>query len=128
MTFSDIRIIISHSTLWLCSHLLSFTLIKHLFFFVNFALQTTWTLLLTPLYCSPTPLPLQWSYFPCLVSAVTPGFVLTSEDFELGISNAKEHVTFIFLGVGYLTKYNLSSSSQLSANHSETVVHSICAQ
>ena len=35
------------------------------------------------------------------------GWELTSENLELGFSNKREHVTFVFLGMGYLTQYDL---------------------
>lgn len=42
-----------------------------------------------------------------LVSAVTLGYVLTSEDLELGASNKKEHMMFVFLALGYFIHYDL---------------------
>jgi hypothetical protein len=46
--------------------------------------------------------------FHFLVSAVTPSCVLTSEDLELGALDEREHVMFAFLGLCYLTQYDLS--------------------
>lgn len=43
---------------------------------------------------------------PNLLSVVTAGNVLTPEDLELGVSSEREH-TFVFLGVSYLTQYDL---------------------
>lgn len=37
--------------------------------------------------------------FPSLVSSVTPDYGLTSEDLELGASNEKVHLVFVFLGL-----------------------------
>jgi hypothetical protein len=50
-----------------------------------------------------------------LVSATTPGYVLSSEDLELGAPNETEHVPFDFLDWGYLIQYNLSTSIHLPA-------------
>ena len=49
----------------------------------------------------------QWSHFTFLVSAVTPGYVSTSQDLELGTSSEGEHVTFAFLDLGYLTQHDI---------------------
>lgn len=46
----------------------------------------------------------QQSLSASLVSAVTLGYVLTSEDWEPGTSDEREHVTFFFLGLGSLTQ------------------------
>lgn len=42
---------------------------------------------------------------PFLFSEVTPEYVLTPEDLELGASDERGHVTFVFMGMGFLTKY-----------------------
>jgi hypothetical protein len=55
----------------------------------------------TPLSSAP-PHPLAKVPFYFLVSVVTIGYVATSEESELRSTN-KEHVVFIFLGLGYLT-------------------------
>lgn len=49
----------------------------------------------------------KWSHFDFKVSAVALGYVLTSEDVELGASDESEHVTFVFLYLGYLIQYDL---------------------
>lgn len=43
-----------------------------------------------------------------LVSVVAPGCILTSEDFELGASDEREHAELVPLGLCHLTQYNLS--------------------
>ncbi|KAL6039014.1 hypothetical protein STEG23_007144, partial [Scotinomys teguina] len=45
--------------------------------------------------------------FTILVSAVTPGYVLTSEDLELGASDERENAMLVFLGLGYPIQCNL---------------------
>lgn len=60
----------------------------------------------SPVYFSPCPPPWQWFCFILLVSVVTTSYVLTSEDLELGALSKREQVTFIFLGLGYLTQYD----------------------
>lgn len=55
----------------------------------------------------PTLLLWEWSVFTLLVFAVTPGYRLSCEDLEIGVSNVREHVTFIFLCLDYLTQYHL---------------------
>lgn len=47
------------------------------------------------------------SAFTLLVSEVTPGYVLTSEDSELGVSGEKENAIFAFLCLGYLLQHDL---------------------
>lgn len=47
------------------------------------------------------------SSFPFLVSKVTPGYVLTSKDLELGASDKRELMKFVFLGLGYFSQYDL---------------------
>ena len=42
-----------------------------------------------------------------LVSVVTPCCILKYDDFELRITNEKSYVLFVFLGLGYLTQYDL---------------------
>ena len=37
---------------------------------------------------------------------VTPGYVVISEDLELGVTNERELVIFAFLGLGDLTQYD----------------------
>jgi hypothetical protein len=42
-----------------------------------------------------------------LLSAVTPGYVLTSEDLELGALDEGDPAMFVFLGLGFFTQYDL---------------------
>lgn len=46
---------------------------------------------------------------------ITPGYVLTSDDLELGITDERGYVAFIFLSLGYITQYNISNSIHLPA-------------
>lgn len=39
-----------------------------------------------------------------LIYAATPGYVLISEDLELGASDEREHAMLVFLGLGHLIK------------------------
>ena len=48
-----------------------------------------------------------WSLYVYLVSVITPFCKLTLENLELRTADEREHVTFVFLGLGYLTQYNL---------------------
>lgn len=41
--------------------------------------------------------PLSWSHFTVLDSAITPGYVLTSEDLALRTADGREHVVFVLL-------------------------------
>ena len=41
-----------------------------------------------------------------LVSAITPDYVLMSEDLELGTSDESEYVMVVFLGLDYITQYD----------------------
>ena len=52
------------------------------------------------------PLTLLCSLFTFLVSEVTPGYILTSEDLELGTTDERDHATFVFPGLDCLTLYN----------------------
>lgn len=45
--------------------------------------------------------------FTFLVAEVTPGYVLTFEDSELGVSGEKENAMFDFLCLGYLLQQDL---------------------
>jgi hypothetical protein len=51
-----------------------------------------------------------------LPSVVTPSSILMPEDMELGTTDEKEHVTFVFLGLGSTTQYSLLRFSHLLAN------------
>lgn len=54
-----------------------------------------------------SPLAMVPFYFPgCF--AVTPGFVLTSKDWELGASDERQHMAIIVLRLCYLTQHDLS--------------------
>lgn len=46
-------------------------------------------------------------HFTFLSSAVTPSFIFAPEDFMFGASNDRWHVTFVCLGLSYLTKDDL---------------------
>lgn len=46
----------------------------------------------------------QWFLFTFLFSEVIPEYVLTSQDLELGASDERGHVTFVFMGMGFLNK------------------------
>lgn len=37
---------------------------------------------------------------------IAPGCILMSKDSELGPTNKREHVVFVFWGLGYLSQYN----------------------
>lgn len=56
--------------------------------------------LLLPFYCSRSLLSQQWSSFTFLLSVITTGLVLTSEDLESGPSNKREHLTFLLFQSG----------------------------
>lgn len=43
------------------------------------------------------------------------GYIPTPEDLELGASDEKEHIAFVFLGLDYLTQYDLFCSTHLLA-------------
>lgn len=60
-------------------------------------------------YCCSLVLPPPWSLFALLVPVVTPGYVLPSEDLELGASHEGDHALFVFLGLAYLAQYNIPS-------------------
>lgn len=51
------------------------------------------------------PLPWKWSSLTLLLSAVILGCLLTFEDLELGTSNEKEYVTFVFLSLYHHIQY-----------------------
>lgn len=44
------------------------------------------------------------------------GYVLTSENLELGASNERKHVTFVFLGLSYLIQYDMSQFNAFTCN------------
>lgn len=56
-----------------------------------------------PFYYSPIPLPQQLPHFTFLVSACNLDYRLTYTDLELGTPDKREHVMFVFLGLGYQT-------------------------
>ena len=47
------------------------------------------------------------------ISIVTTGYAHISEDLELGASNEGEHVTFVFLGLGYSYSMIVSTKGYL---------------
>lgn len=61
-------------------------------------------------------IPQQWPLFIFLVSAVAPGYVLTSDNLEMEASDAWEHGMFVFLGLSYFTQYDLFWFHPLPAN------------
>lgn len=79
-------------------HSLHFPLFHHQIIYLHPAI---------PFFIVPLLLPQKWSHFHFKVSAVALGYVLTSEHLELGASDEREHVTFVFLCLGYLTQYDL---------------------
>jgi hypothetical protein len=87
-------------------------------------LQTCYCLL----YCSLFP----WYLLSFLVSAITPGYLFTSESLKIQSTNEWELKTFLFLCLGYFTKYDLfvivvtSIYMQLSWFHCTWIVaHSV---
>lgn len=58
------------------------------------------------LLCCSSLIPPTWFFLTFLISAPTQGYILTPEVLELGTSDQK-HVMFVFLGLGYLSKYDL---------------------
>lgn len=81
-------------------------------FYSPFPNQIIFTLVFTfPFPTHPTTLGIVCVYSP--VFAVTPGYRLSCEDLEVGVSNVRDHVTFIFLCLDYLTQYHLFQFSQL---------------
>lgn len=55
-------------------------------------------------------------FFPFLASAITPGYILIPEAVELGTTDEGESVVFVFLGLFYLTQYNIFYSTDLPAD------------
>lgn len=51
-----------------------------------------------------------------MVSVITPGYVLTSDNLEMGIIDEREHVAFVFLSLACITQYNISISIHFPAN------------
>lgn len=50
---------------------------------------------------------MHWCLFNFLVCLVTPDCVVATEDLELGVPSEREHVTFVFLGLSYVTQYDI---------------------
>ena len=49
-------------------------------------------------------------------SMITPGYVSTPEDLEVGASDEADHAVPVFLDQAYFTQVTVSSSSHLSAS------------
>lgn len=47
------------------------------------------------------------SLYTFLVSELTPCFVLIYTNFKVGTADEREHETFVFLSLGYLSQYDL---------------------
>lgn len=45
-----------------------------------------------------------WSPFTFLISVITPGYILISDD--LGMTDERKHAKFVFWGLAYLTQYH----------------------
>lgn len=87
---------ISGLTTWLANKLVGFPLGKT----ISPALSILW---LPLVLCLGSHSP----FFILLVSVVTPGYIFISEDLELVATDEKEQVTFVFLGLVYLTQHYL---------------------
>lgn len=48
-----------------------------------------------------------WVTLHCPILVVIPGYTLTSEDLDAEFTNERKHIVFVFLGMGYLTQYNI---------------------
>lgn len=82
-----------------CIYLFPFPQLKLLLFF-PFSLQISSTCY--PLSTAPSSAE---SHFSFLFSVTASVCILTSEDLELAITDEKEHVMFVFLGLAYLSQY-----------------------
>lgn len=58
-----------------------------------------------PVYCSLQPQ--QWFRLTFLVSATISQYVLTSVDLEVGTSDEREQLMFVFPGLSFFTQYDL---------------------
>lgn len=91
MTFSDILMIFYPLPSFFC---IPISLIRALF--LPF-LRSDYLILAMPLFVAfPTPYPGNDSIFTLLVSVVTPGFILISEDLKLGASSERAPMMFVF--------------------------------
>lgn len=71
----------------------------YFYFLLNFA----YIQLFSSQVLSNSPLCFLYSF---LVSVVTPGFILSTEDLQVGTIDEKDHGTFVPLGLSYLPQYD----------------------
>lgn len=48
-----------------------------------------------------------WVTLHFLILVVIPGYMLAPEDFDPEFTNKRKHIVFVFLGLSYLTQYNI---------------------
>lgn len=86
------------------------SLLPHLLLYWPSLPLPNWALCIFPSYdlylpdpvSSSLPYPPPWYLFIFLVSEITPGYMLMSEELELGSTNEREHTVFVFPGLDWL--------------------------